>query len=165
MQQSPDRWIGERCVGEQHLLGREGAGICRIDRGAGAKEGDLEAEVVTISGAQPAGHIPPLGAKLWVGAAISGKSDRRFGPHRRVSRRRRSRGGCKGGRQSSQEATNAAHYQSSRTARTADAAVALRPERTAVPAAAAIRARARLAKSGQGRRVSIVQLNDCGLIT
>jgi hypothetical protein len=56
---------------EQDLAGVEAAGVLAPRVGAGAEEGDLEAQLVL----QPAGHIPPLDAKFRVRAMVAWKRE------------------------------------------------------------------------------------------
>jgi hypothetical protein len=81
MEQFSHRRIGQGGMGEQHLPGGKGAGIGLVDIGPGAKEGDLEAHGQAPFSLDPAGHVPPLGAKRGVCAMVAGKGDGRPGRH------------------------------------------------------------------------------------
>jgi hypothetical protein len=63
-----------------------------VDIGLGAKKRNLEAERHAAPGGQPAGDVPPLGAKLRMTAVISGKYQRLIGNYRRIGGRCGSRG-------------------------------------------------------------------------
>ena len=146
--------------------GGEAARVARIDRRAGAEEGDLEAEILAILGPQPAGDVPPFGAERRVRAVIRGESAARC-PAARPDRGGR-RGGGRGDADRgdpAEQGPRSPHHQSSRTDCTALVAVARRPASIAVAAAAPVSAAATPISVPSGMRVVIVQLNDCGLMT
>src|SRR6202789_353233 len=71
---------------DQDLMGRERTGVVLVDVGLGPKEGDLKSQRLAMLGGQPAGDIPPLGAKLRVAAEVRRKYQRMIPDDRRIRR-------------------------------------------------------------------------------
>ena len=148
----------QRDMREQQLPRGKPAGVARIDWRPGAEKRHLKPQVLAVGSAQPAGDIPPFGAKLLMRAVIGGEVQGHTRTHDRVRRDRNQRHCGKQG-------PGALHHQSSRTDWIALFAVARRPATNAVAAAAPTNASATPSSVPNGMRVVIVQWNDCGLIT
>jgi hypothetical protein len=71
MQKFADGRIRHGGMGKQHLSRRKLAGIARIDPGPGAKERDLEPQILTRCRSDRPGHIPPFGAEIRVRAVVA----------------------------------------------------------------------------------------------
>src|SRR6185295_7921079 len=187
--------IGQCRMCKQHLFHRERAWIVLVHRRPRAEERDLEAHRLAVIATEPTRDVPPLAAEIRKRAVIAGELDHRARSHRRIfgqQRGIRCRGGAcheqqhKHQRQplhltnhhasmagldpATQRKTKIARpvcssHQSSRTAFTASNDSARRPESHAVPAAAAISPTVTVTNNVTGKRVCIVQWNDCGLTT
>src|SRR5258706_4613930 len=71
VQQLAELRVGDRGMGKQQLARIERARIGTLLVGTSAKERDLEADRAV----EPAGDVPPLGAKFRVSAMVTGKDE------------------------------------------------------------------------------------------
>src|SRR5580658_3611167 len=74
--QSPTLRVADGAMCDQELARGEGTGVALIDVGPRAKKRELKSQHFSATGAQPPGHVPPLGTELRMAAEIGGKLKR-----------------------------------------------------------------------------------------
>jgi hypothetical protein len=77
--EAPDRRVGQRRVADHQLARREVARVGAVGTRAAAKERDLKTQRALVGRFDPAGGIPPFGAKLGMGAVVARERQRRTG--------------------------------------------------------------------------------------
>ena len=94
--------VGDGGVGKQQVAGGEAAAVVVRQARAAAEERDLEARTRRRGRAQPAGGVPPLGARAEVGAVVAREVDRPAAAHGVGCGVLRGRQGCVAGQRTGQ---------------------------------------------------------------
>ena len=82
MPQATAGGIGDGGVGEDQVTGGEAAGVIGADAGTDPEEGELKPPLDPVRIAEPAGDIPPLDAKVRMGAGVVRKDQVPIGDDR-----------------------------------------------------------------------------------